>query len=404
MAGRPAPAPRSRTAAAAIALAVALGHVVLVALWPDAPPAGRGTSAAPAPLEVRFVHVLQPRAPWLGGGEPTAVPPPAPVAAPRAPWITPPDVIVAAAARPASEASSSAAAETVVDLEGAQRIVVGPSLPPASSASAGRGDGPIAPAAGSLSPTGAAPAAVASPGTSPEAPPFEWPPSTRLRYALKGDYLGPVEGSAEVRWIRVGDRYEVHLDVVIGPSFAPAIARRMRSAGHVGSDGLVPEHFEQHTRLFFGATRSAVIELGERRVRLPSGRTVPRPPGVQDAVSQFVQLTWRFLRDPALLRAGQRVVVPLALPARVEPWVYEVREAERLETPAGPVPTVHVRPRREARAGGDLVPEMWFAPSLQSLPVRILIRQDEDTYVDLRIDRLPEQAEPASGPEATIAR
>jgi hypothetical protein len=63
-----------------------------------------------------------------------------------------------------------------------------------------------------------------------------------------------------------------------------------------------------------------------------------------------------------------------------------------------------VRPRREARAGGDLVPEMWFAPSLQSLPVRILIRQDEDTYVDLRIDRLPEQAEPASGPEATIAR
>ena len=35
--------------------------------------------------------------------------------------------------------------------------------------------------------------------------------------------------------------------------------------------------------------------------------------------------------------------------------------------------------------------DVWFAPTLQYLPVRLLIRQDEDTYVDLMIDRLPQQ-------------
>jgi hypothetical protein len=37
---------------------------------------------------------------------------------------------------------------------------------------------------------------------------------------------------------------------------------------------------------------------------------------------------------------------------------------------------------------------MWVAPSLQYLPVRLLIRQDAETYIDLLIERLPEQAAP----------
>ena len=37
---------------------------------------------------------------------------------------------------------------------------------------------------------------------------------------------------------------------------------------------------------------------------------------------------------------------------------------------------------------------MWVAPSLQYLPVRLLIRQDAQTYIDLLIERLPQQAEP----------
>ena len=38
---------------------------------------------------------------------------------------------------------------------------------------------------------------------------------------------------------------------------------------------------------------------------------------------------------------------------------------------------------------------MWFAPTLHYLPVRLLIQQDEATYIDLMLDRAPLQADAA---------
>jgi hypothetical protein len=115
---------------------------------------------------------------------------------------------------------------------------------------------------------------------------------------------------------------------------------------------------------------------------------------VQDSASQFVHLTWLFTLRPELLQPGRSIELPLALPRVVEPWTYDVLASETLDTPAGPVPALHVKPRRESRPGGDLTAEMWVAPSLQYLPVRLLIRQDAETYIDLLIERLPEQAAP----------
>ena len=121
---------------------------------------------------------------------------------------------------------------------------------------------------------------------------------------------------------------------------------------------------------------------------------LPRVDGMQDAASQFVQLTWLFTTQPQLLRVGQRIEIPLALPTNVDRWSYEVVEKVMLDTPFGAVETFHLRPRRELRPNRDLVADAWFAPTLQYLPVRLLIRQDEATYIDLMIDRLPQQEAP----------
>ena len=43
---------------------------------------------------------------------------------------------------------------------------------------------------------------------------------------------------------------------------------------------------------------------------------------------------------------------------------------------------------------GDLVAEIWFAPALRYLPVRIRIEQDPQTFIDLVIARRPELAGP----------
>ena len=115
-----------------------------------------------------------------------------------------------------------------------------------------------------------------------------------------------------------------------------------------------------------------------------------------------MQLTWLFTTQPQLLRVGQRIEIPLALPTNVDRWSYDVIEQVSLPTPFGPIDTFHVRPRRELRPNRELVADAWFAPSLQYLPVRLLIRQDEGTYVDMMIERLPQQA--AAGPPASAPR
>ena len=238
-----------------------------------------------------------------------------------------------------------------------------------------------------------APAAAASQaGTA-----FEWPPSTRLSYTLTGDYRGPVQGQAQVEWLRSGTRYQVHLDLSVGPSFAPLLSRRITSEGEITDQGLQPRRYDEETRVALGSPRRLSIALDADLVRLPGGAQIPRPAGVQDSASQFVQMTWLFTTQPQLLQPGRTIEMPLALPRRVEPWLYDVVGTETLATPAGAVETVHVKPRRESAAagrGGDLAAELWVAPSLQYLPVRIVIRQDAQTYVDLLIERLPQQARP----------
>lgn len=227
---------------------------------------------------------------------------------------------------------------------------------------------------------------------------FDWPPSTRLRYALVGHWRGPLEGRAQVEWLRAGDRYQVHLDIVIGAPFAPLITRQMSSDGRLGADGLRPERYDERTRVLWRTPLVQTVRVEGPQVRLANGRMVSRPPGLQDAVSQFVQLAWQFTREPWRLVPGQVVTLPLALPRRVGLWHYDVRDVETIDTPAGPVEALRLEPRVRAHGGADLIPEVWYAPALQYLPVRILVRHDDESFVDMTIDRLPEQAAPAAPP------
>ncbi len=239
-------------------------------------------------------------------------------------------------------------------------------------------------------------------GARADADRFDWPPSTRLRYALVGHWRGPLEGRAQVEWLRAGDRYQVHLDIVIGAPFAPLITRQMSSDGRLAADGLRPERYDERTRVLWRAPVLQTVHVDGDRVWLAGGRVVARPPGLQDAVSQFVQLAWQFTREPWRLAPGRVVTLPLALPRRVGLWHYDVRDVETIDTPAGPVQALRLEPRVRASGGADLIPEVWYAPALQYLPVRILVRHDDESYVDLTIDRLPEQAAPAAPPPRLV--
>lgn len=223
-------------------------------------------------------------------------------------------------------------------------------------------------------------------------PEFDWPESTRLHYKLTGYVRGEVHGQAQVEWIREGQRYQVHLDVEIGPSLAPLATRRMSSDGIVTPDGLRPQYYDQATRMGFALPHRAEVRFFDEQVLLATGQSLPRLPGVQDTVSQFVQISWLFDAQPQRLRVGEVVEMPLALPRKMSVWVYDVVGEELLYTPFGDVPTYHLKPRTAPGTTGDLVTELWIAPGLRHLPVRFRIHQDAENYVDLMLDQRPQLA------------
>ena len=242
----------------------------------------------------------------------------------------------------------------------------------------------------------AANAAASAPPEAASAPApaaFDWPLSTRVSYLLTGNYRGEVSGSAQVEWIRSGSRYQVHLDLVVGPSAAPLITRRMSSDGEITAEGLSPRRYQQDTKVVLRERRNLVVNFEPGSVVLANGDRRDSVPGVQDTASQFVQLMYVFSTRPELLRTGNAVGIPLALPHKVDVWTYDVVGEEVLAAPFGPLPTIHLKPRRAlVPKVGELSAEIWFAPQLRYFPVRILIRQDGDNFVDLMISKRPEMA------------
>jgi hypothetical protein len=216
---------------------------------------------------------------------------------------------------------------------------------------------------------------------------FEWPPSTQMNYRLSGHYRGAIDGSARVEWLRSGQRYQVRM----GTSVGPMLSRNIVSEGEIGDAGLVPRRFDGEQKVLFRAARRWSLRFEPDRVVLSDGREVDTLPGAQDEASQFVQLTWLFSTQPERLQVGRSVDLPLAISRKLERWTYDVVAEELLQFSFGAVPTFHVKPRREA-SGGDLSAEIWFAPTLQYLPVRILIRQPPDSWVDLSLISPPLQA------------
>ncbi len=337
---------------------------------------GFDTGNKPVRIELVPVQDMAFSAPPVPAAAP---PPPVPAAPPRPPRRATPAAAVA---------SAPAAAASVPEIDTA--LAAGPAEPPASAPE------PVAsvPAAPEMpvvvAPAASLPVVAAAPASASASETFGWPPSTRITYELTGNYRGEVYGSAQVDWVRVGERYQVHLDVIVGASFAPLYSRRMSSDGTLTDAGLVPERYDEESKAAFKDRKRASVTLEPDAVVLNNGLRVERIPGVQDTASQFVQLTYLFTRQPQLLQPGGTIELPLALPRRMSVWTYDIRESEPVYTAFGAIDAIPLQPRRESRKGDELSATVWFAPSLKYLPVRIRIQQDAETYIDLMIKRRPQ--------------
>ena len=372
----PAPGLRRRAALLVLVLGVLLAHGCVTQTLADHLIDLDQDQAMPARIDVAYVREM-------------ALSAPPPTAAPPAPSRTSTARHARRAAKPVPPASAPEVAQPVVAEASAAAAMPEPvpepaPAPPSAPAMAEQTTESPPPAVAAAAPASAAASAVAA---------FEWPASTRMRYELTGNYRGEVSGSAQVEWIRVGSHYQVHLDLVVGPSIAPLITRRMSSDGEITADGLAPRRYDQDTKVVMRDRHRVTISFEPGSVVLANGDRRATVPGVQDTASQFVQLIYVFSTRPDMLRIGGTVDIPLALPHKVDVWTYDVVDEETLYTAFGPLASIHLKPRRAPRPG-ELSAEIWFAPQLRYMPVRIRITQDTDTYADLLISKKPEMGTP----------
>ena len=210
-----------------------------------------------------------------------------------------------------------------------------------------------------------------------------WPADTRLSYKVGGYFRGDISGDAQVQWLRVRDKYEVTVDISIGV----LASTKMTSQGEVRSEGLHPLAYEEGRS---GSPRR--VTMAESGVVFANGNTLQRPQGLQDTASQFVELSQQFASGRTVLDVGNSVSFPMARPGAVDYWTYDVTEKVTLNSPKlGAIEAFHLKPRPQAVPRGNITAEMWFAPSLQYLPVRIRINMGETIYLDLLVDKIEQK-------------
>ena len=280
------------------------------------------------------------------------------------PTTEPPEVTAQAPGTPASAASPAVANDQTT--AAAAPVAEASAAPPAAE--------PVA--AASAAPAASAPSAGDAPFLA------SWPSDTRLTYKLGGNYRGELHGSARVLWQREGTRYHTAVEMSAGLLASLSFT----SQGDITEGGLKPEVYEENVR---GRRRG--VRIGED-VRLNNGDRIARPEAVQDTASQFVELGHRFSTGQVKLVPGAQVNFSMARPGGIDEWTYDVIGEETLHLPRlGPVPTLHLKPRPLSKPRGPISAEIWYAPSLQYLPVRIRITQGNDNYIDLMVDTIEQR-------------
>ncbi len=201
-----------------------------------------------------------------------------------------------------------------------------------------------------------------------------WPRSTRLNYDLKGHFRGDLLGQARVQWQRDAQRYQTHVHVNVGL----IIDVRMTSQGRITPQRLWPEVYEEERR-----NKKRGVRFGDQLVTLDNGSTLNRAPHLQDTASQFVHLSHAFSTGRLPLKVGAVVPVTLGRPGGVDDWLYDVVAIDTIATGLGPLEAYHLKPRPLPNPRGTVSAEIWFAPGLQHLPVRIRLTLNPETWLDL---------------------
>jgi len=200
------------------------------------------------------------------------------------------------------------------------------------------------------------------------------PASVRLKYDVKAEVKGiTLSANGELLWVQDGKNYDARLEInmfLLG-------SRVQTSKGQLTEQGLEPMRFGDKYR----SEVAAHFERDKNKVSFSANTPdVPLLPGAQDQLSVFMQLAGILAGSPERFPPGTSIPFQTIGPRSSEWWVFKVEEMETLRLPGGEL--LAIKLSRDPTGEYDPKAEVWLAPDLAYLPVRIRLSQSNGDVVD----------------------
>jgi len=221
----------------------------------------------------------------------------------------------------------------------------------------------------------AASAPIATPAPLSATTGFRAPSGARLRYDLQGIAKGfGYSAKAELLWQPDASQYEARLEV----SHFLLGSRVQTSQGQITPEGLAPRRFGDKVR-----SEQAAHFQRDKGLITYSANTPDAPllAGTQDRLSVFVQISGMLLAEPQRFGPGAVLNFNTTGARDSEAWAFQLAGMETLKMPYGTIEALRLV--RQEQKQYDQRVELWMAPSMEHLPVRIRITQTSGDQVDL---------------------
>ena len=213
-----------------------------------------------------------------------------------------------------------------------------------------------------------------------EASAFKVPAPVFLKYQVLGmSKQMNYSAWAEFSWQHDGQRYDSKLEVgafLLG-------SRSQTSQGTLGTEGLMPQRFGDKFRTEVAShfqRDKGVISFSN------NAPEVPMLKGAQDRLSVVMQIAALLSAEPERYPVGTMLSFQTVATRDAEVWLFLVEKSETLQLPYGDVPTIKIN--RKPRKEFDQTIELWFAPSIDYLPVRLRVTNANGDFVDQQLRKV----------------
>lgn len=211
--------------------------------------------------------------------------------------------------------------------------------------------------------------------------PPDWPAA--WQYRLQAQISGlRFNINARMEWAVHQDRYQSKLRYSV-----PLLGHRTQtSEGLWTPSGLLPLVFNESTTR--RQTELAFDWEAKRVSRNQEPHIQSLATGAQDPLSVFFETGIQLAQLPPGQKPPPSITVHVVGLRRAEDWTFHLMGTENLDLPAGQIEALHWQRPASADDKG-VYADIWFAPALGYLPVRIRLSQDNGDVLDQQLSVLP---------------